>query len=114
MFSVQRTGGKMKNKSQRIIFGLITMLCLPLFMGCSNSWVPQQKPETPEERKAVMEHETKILSNIPKTLAGHDQDWDDAIAMAHRVAVLTHCKTRLYEFKTGFDCNFTGRMKEVQ
>lgn len=104
----------MKTKSQRLVVGLIVLLCLPLFIGCSNSWVPRQKPETPEERKAVADHEARILSNIPKALAGHDQDWDDAIAMAHRVAVETHCKTRLYEFDRGFDGGLTGRMKEIQ
>lgn len=108
---VSGKGEKMKQHLLQV--GLIALLCLPLFMGCSNSWVPQRKPETPEERKAVMEHETKILSNIPKTLAGHDQDWDDAIATAHRVAVETQCKTRLYEHDPGWKNGYTGRMKEI-
>lgn len=100
---------------KRILLPVFVVVALFL-TGCNGSaWVTDRRPETPEERKAVMEHETKILSQIPHTLSGHDQDWDDVVAVAHRAAVQTQCKERLYEVRTGVFVprnDWTGRMRE--
>ena len=92
----------------------ITLLFICLFFfGCADEWVPQKKVETPEERKCVISHETEILSHCPKSLNGHDQDWDDAIEAAHKIAIDACCQTRTYEFKKGFDGGYTGRMRDI-
>ena len=83
----------------------VMLLCI----GCTK-WVPDQKPETQEERECVERVQGDILSHTPLTLSGDDQDWDDAIVQAHNVAAKTCCKTRLYEFS--WDAR-TGKMKEV-
>jgi hypothetical protein len=88
----------------------IALILILLFcVGCSQ-WVAEKRPETQEERLAVAKHEAEILSKIPQTLSGHDQDWDDVIAEVHKISVDTYCKTRLYEWKQ----HFTGKMREVE
>ena len=69
-----------------VIITAIILLCSVL-SGCGNQWFAEQRPETAEERKAVSDHEAQILSHIPSTLSGHDQDWDDVITTAHRVSI---------------------------
>ncbi len=101
-----------KKKTLMIMFGML--LLAGVLAGCGPQWLSKQRPETPEERQAVAKHEIQILSNIPQTLSGNDQDWDDAIAEAHRIAVKTWCKTRLYEFIPDFNGGeYTGRYKEI-
>lgn len=91
---------------------MAALMVLALFMaGCGNNWYAERKPETSEERAAVAQHEKILISNIPAQLSGHDQDWDDAIREAHRIAIETFCKTRLYEYTPGGYP--TGRIKEV-
>jgi len=91
-----------------IIITAMILLCSVL-SGCESQWFAEQRPETAEERRAVSDHETMLLSNVPATLSGHDQDWDDVVETVHKIAVKTHCKTRLYEYYGGY----TGKMKEV-
>ena len=91
----------------------ITILLAALLTGCGTAWSPDRKPETPEERAAVDRMVLNILTNTPKTMSGHDQDWDDAILAAELVAKRTHCKTRLYELDRG-SSSPTGRWKEVE
>lgn len=101
----------MRRTSLMVLISIIVLITV----GCgSTQWIPHQRPETPEERIAVAKHESLILSKIPQELSGHDQDWDDAIAAAHRIAVKTWCKTRLYEFQHGFSGRYTGRFKELE
>jgi hypothetical protein len=97
--------------SSVLLCGLILLLC-----GCENTWHPKRQIETPEERRCVVEQEARIMSNVPKTLSGHDQDWDDAIKAAHNVAVESCCKTRQYEYDRAMFSHifWTGRMREVQ
>jgi len=87
-----------------------------LLVGCERTtWVERHDPTTDVERKAVAEHAERILSATPKSLNGHDQDWDDAIAQAHRDAARYLCRPTLWEwydgglFKPGF--GLTGRWK---
>lgn len=82
-----------------------------LLCSCTPQWIPDRRPETVEESKAVAELEIKLMEQVPHSLSGHDQDWDDAIDAAHKVAVDTICKERLYEYQGG---NRTGRVKEVK
>jgi hypothetical protein len=104
----------MRKNYRWLLVGSMCVLCGLLISGCSPDWIPQRKAETTEERKCVAEHEAKILNNVPKTLAGHDQDWDDAIVEAHKIAIDTCCQTRQYEFSRGFDGAYTGRMRDVK
>lgn len=80
-------------------------------MGCEKShWYPRNIPETEAERKCVAEIQEKLIKNTLRSIAGHDQDWDDALFAAHEVAKQTCCKARLYEF--GINGAMTGRFKE--
>ncbi len=99
-------------ETMRIFFGIIIML---LINGCTEShWSPHRKIETKEERACVMKEERTLLRNVPRTLSGHDQDWDDAIKAAHEAAIDTCCATRLYEWESGFNGRgSTGAVKEV-
>jgi len=92
-----------------IFVGSMALLSF-LLIGCESNWYIRNLPETDSERKCVERVQLKLISNTPKSLAGHDQDWDDAINAAHRVAVDTCCKPRLYEFASGGI--MTGKFKE--
>lgn len=91
------------------LFGLC-FLC-----GCADSisWTQRVVPTTDEERQKVAEHAERVLAGTPRTLSGHDQDWDDAIAQAHRDAVAVFCRPTMWELRhKGFPdagCDFTGR-----
>ena len=111
----------MRNKLTNLMaLAAVGCTCL-LGAGCSRrsyEWKAERKPETPEERAAVERETVAILAATPiQKLEGHDQDWDDAIATAHRCAIQTQCKTRLYEWLyIGFPegrWEQTGRMSEV-
>ena len=102
-------------KRRTVLFvGSMALLSF-LFIGCNSSnWHPQRKVETESERKCVMQEERALLRNVPRTLSGHDQDWDDAIKAAHEAAIQTCCATRIYEYRHRFtDQGWTGAMKEV-
>lgn len=97
---------------------ILLLLSAILLVGCERTtWCERREPTTDAERKAVAEHAERILAATPKTLSGHDQDWDDAIAQAHRSAAYYLCRPTLWEwheggfFKPG--CEFTGRWKYI-
>lgn len=98
---------------------LILIASSALLVGCGHrEWILKHEPTTDAERKAVAEHVEKILSATPKTLSGHDQDWDDAIAMAHRQAVEYLCRPTLWEYFNGGMFGpiggYTGRWKYTE
>ncbi len=84
---------------------LSSVLC-----GCGDNerWIERRLPTTDEERKLCAEHVEKIISQVPRTLSGHDQDWDDAIAQAHYQATMMLCRPTLWQLKDG---DFTGQWK---
>jgi len=57
-------------------------------------------PMTQQERENVERMTTCILNNTPQSMAGNDQDWDDAIRAAYKVACWTWCEPRLFEHRT--------------
>ncbi len=79
---------------------IVLLLCLSIVLcGCEEQrfWRIDQMPLTEAERKAVADQEARILAGTPHTLSGHDQDWDDAIAAAHKAAIESCCEPRLFE-----------------
>ena len=98
---------------------LILIISSTLLVGCGHrEWILRHEPTTDAERKAITEHVEKILSATPKTLSGHDQDWDDAILAAHREAENTLCRPTMWEYINGgmfgpFS-GFTGRWKYTE
>lgn len=71
-----------------------------LCAGCKDSylWREGREPMTEAEHKAVAEMTERILAATPRSLSGHDQDWDDAIVAAQRAARESVCKLRLFEY----------------
>lgn len=92
-------------------FALVAMA----FAGCSDKpfsqWVVRYEPTTDSERKAVAEQVAKILASTPRSLSGHDQDWDDAIAAATKSAKETLCRPTSWEH-LGYG-NYSGRWRYV-
>jgi uncharacterized lipoprotein YajG len=92
---------------------LFCIIALIMLTGCSNYWTLEYIPVTEEERQAVAKLELEILATVKvQSLAGHDQDWDDTIQMAHREACKTMVKPRLWEHSEG-NYLYTGKYKEV-
>lgn len=79
----------------------LSVLLLPLLLltGCGpDIWYQERNtPTTDAERRAVAEQAEKILAATPRSLSGHDQDWDDAIRQAHDSACRTQCRTTIWE-----------------
>ena len=104
-------------KTSLRLSGLL-MLAL-LFTGCAPryGWQERIQPTTDAERKAVAEHAERILAATPRELSGHDQDWDDAIAMAHDQARKILCRPTYWEWKEtrfGGAFEFTGRWRYAE
>ena len=99
----------MKYRTTFFIVGLMALLSF-ILVGCGSNWYIRNLPETDAERKCVADVQLKLIKNTPRSIAGHDQDWDDAIKAAHEVANQTCCKSRLYEFASGGV--MTGKFKE--
>ena len=94
----------------------LLLLCVAMLLcaGCTDtSWYERHEPMTDAERQAVAEHAKQILEATPRSLAGDDQDWDDAIQMAHVEAKRTLCRKTYWEWKSQFpDAGaFTGRWR---
>ncbi len=94
------------------------MLPALLFLtACSDTydWHLRRQPMTPEESVAAAQHVQAVLGNVPESLSGFDQDWDDAIAAAHREAKELFCRPTLWEWRSaGFprtDSSYTGRWR---
>jgi hypothetical protein len=96
---------------------LILLPLLALLAGCSPSepyWIERHVPTTLAERQSVAEMTTKILAATPTSLAGHDQDWDDAIEMAQETAAKTLCEPTYWERAqrdAGGYWDYTGRWR---
>jgi hypothetical protein len=90
------------SRLKRIVRGLAALLCVAI-LACKPDpyWRLRTVPTTEAERVKVAELETQILRSTPATLAGHDQDWDDAILAAHQTAVETVCAPTLWEYQPG-------------
>lgn len=94
------------------------LLCLAILIfcsGCAPSWILKYEPTTDAERKAVAAHVEGILSATPRTLSGHDQDWDDAIMAANRAACQALCRPTLWEYQGDMNGGqYTGRWKYAE
>lgn len=82
---------------------LIRILLLAVALvgcGCARryDWRERNEPTTEAERQAVATMIEKIMQATPRTLSGHDQDWDDAIAAATRSATNSQCRTTYWEY----------------
>ena len=98
---------------------LAGLLVLALCSGCElrTGWQERIQPTNEAERAAVAEHAERILAATPRQLAGHDQDWDDAIAMAHDQARKIICRPTYWEWKEtrfGGAWEFTGRWRYAE
>jgi hypothetical protein len=89
---------------------LVVLSCLTACAPTIN-WHERKEPTTDEERKLILEHVAKLLSTTPQSLAGDDQDWEDAIAEAHRRAKEIACKTTYWEY---IDGRPTGRWRYAE
>jgi formate dehydrogenase assembly factor FdhD len=88
------------------------LLVFCLFLaGCGTYNVTEHIPQTQEERDCVIKVEQELMSRVPKTLSGHDQDWDDAIKAAHNAALNTCVQPVLVEYKS-FGNEPTGKIKK--
>jgi hypothetical protein len=88
---------------------------LLLLWGCGAYdpiWSLRHVPTTDIERERVAEEAQRILSATPQSLAGHDQDWDDAIEAAQNAATKTWCRATLWEYASTFGTwRETGRWR---
>lgn len=98
----------------------ILLAVVLLFSGCAKKvrWIERREPVTDEQRRAIADHAARIIASTPHTLAGHDQDWDDAIKEAHRQATYIFCPLTLWEYEysaaPGSIDGFTGRWKYAE
>lgn len=94
-----------------LVLALILTGCEPRY-----GWQERFQPTTDAERRAVAEHAERILAATPRELSGHDQDWDDAIAMAHSQACRAICRPTFWEWKDtpGGSWQFTGRWRYAE
>ena len=71
---------------------LLFLLPLVALVGCVKpitQWGHPTRYDAPlslEQQRLIADHVQKILAATPRSLAGDDQDWDDAIEQAHREA----------------------------
>ncbi len=96
---------------------LILILCLTTGCEMQTGWEERTIPTTDIERDKVARHVEAIMERTPRTLSGHDQDWDDAIRMAEVQARATICRPTLWEWQ----CHpmdsyrtYTGRWKYTE
>jgi hypothetical protein len=86
---------------------LLLLLTL-LLTGCGKVYVERRVPTTDAQRQAIAAHAEKLLAATPHTLAGHDQDWDDAIKQAEEKAMLIYCPPTYWEWDRT-NSTWTGR-----
>lgn len=97
---------------------ILTLIAAVLLLaGCSDDaprvvWKLERKPTTDAERKAIAEHVERILAATPHSLSGNDQDWDDAVIAAERLATVLYARPVMREWevtKYGTEIRPTGR-----
>lgn len=88
------------------------------YWGAPSSW---DAPLTTQQKQQVADHAAKILAATPRSLAGDDQDWDDAIQQAHREAKAIYSPLVQFEyhreggfFLTASFAEKTGRWRYVE
>lgn len=99
----------------RITLLFMATMLLASCGGSSTYWRDECIITTDAQRAAIKEHTERILNHTPASLAGHDQDWDDAIAAAHQQATMLYC-TRFsveYDCSGAGPCRKTGQYKEM-
>ncbi len=99
----------------RLLITVCIISCAFLTSGCNEDktrWKLRYEPTTDTERQAVANQVIKIMSVTPKTLSGHDQDWDDAIQAATDSAKKTLCRPTLWEH-AGYG-NWTGKWHYIE
>jgi hypothetical protein len=103
----------------RMTLTAVALASLTLASGCArpHEWVLRTVPTTEEERARVAEETERILAATPTGLAGHDQDWDDAIKEAKKTAMETWCRPTLWEMAPtapySAEWDFTGQWKPL-
>lgn len=90
---------------------ILLFALLSLCAGCEEriTWQSARKPITAEDRRAVADQEARLLSHIPTTLSGHDQDWDDAVTAAHTAAMESCSPVTMWEYSDMR--GYTGRWR---
>jgi hypothetical protein len=96
-------------KIPKFIFVLVVLLC----SGCGRQWVEHREPMNDDERTKIAAYVEKVMESTPKSLAGHDQDWDDAIKAAHYTATQIYCRPTFWEWD-GWSQNYTGRWRYME
>ena len=61
-------------------------------------WRERTIPTTDAERAAVAKNVEAVLAATPRTLSGHDQDYDDAIKMAYTMSEQALCRPTMWEW----------------
>jgi len=83
-----------------------------MLAGCADQshWEVRNEPTTDEERQLVAQQVVKLVHPAVLVLAGHDQDWDDAIKAATESAKTTLCRPTLWEWREGW----TGKWRYIE
>lgn len=91
-----------------------------LLCGCDNSPTPNQWRVdnivvTDAERESIAKMQVEILVNVPQTVSGSDQDWEDVVIEASEAAHRACAVNRLweYEYRGGGNWAKTGRFKPL-
>lgn len=74
-----------------------------LFTSCGiieNEWRVYHEPANDAERAAASEHVQKVMQYFPKSAGGNDQDYDDALRVAHDEARHLFCTPVLVEIQS--------------
>lgn len=98
----------------------VLLISFLLLAGCGRParWEERIIPVTDQDRSNVAAEVKQILSATPQSLAGHDQDWDDAIEAAYRVSVHIWCRPTKWEVAPASTSwhsryDYTGRWKYI-
>ncbi len=96
---------KSHDTKPRIVCSTLALGLALLLSGCgrngiepAHQWHERFVPTTDAERAAVAAMTEKIMSATPRSLSGHDQDWDDAIKAANDAALTSCCRPTMWEY----------------